>query len=415
MRATSGAEALELLAALAAARPAGRPRRLRPADAGHDRHRAARRRARRRAGREAAAAHGVRRHRRRDLGDQRHRARLLPAQALGPAGGPALPRGRRPARATGATPTPSRASDVRVVGHRWSERQPRASRPSSPATTCPTLARRRARRGGRRGCGTSPAPSRTTCRSCSSRTARRCAPRPRSSVADALGLRTRAERAALRPLHRRRRAGRARRRGLRRVRGAAAPSSSSATPRAGRPGRARRSRTTSASPSGLSGADLAQRAIAQARRFGAEMVLARDVVGLEARGPVRAVLPRRRRRHRGARASSSRPASPTGDSRPPGSTTSRARASTTAPTPSEAAPVPGRRGLRRRRGQLRRPGGAQPRPVRQAGGARRAAATRLEATHVAVPRRAGPRPRRDRGAAAAPRWPVPTGTATSSA
>ena len=42
-------------------------------------------------------------------------------------------------------------------------------------------------------------------------------------------------------------------------------------------------------PRGLSGADLAQRAIAQARRFGAEMVLARDVVALEPRGPVRAV------------------------------------------------------------------------------------------------------------------------------
>ena len=43
-------------------------------------------------------------------------------------------------------------------------------------------------------------------------------------------------------------------------------------------------------PKGLSGADLTQRAMAQASRFGAEMVLARDVVGFEARGPVRAVL-----------------------------------------------------------------------------------------------------------------------------
>jgi thioredoxin reductase (NADPH) len=43
-------------------------------------------------------------------------------------------------------------------------------------------------------------------------------------------------------------------------------------------------------PKGLSGSDLAQRAIAQASRFGAEMVLARDVVGFETRGPVRAVL-----------------------------------------------------------------------------------------------------------------------------
>jgi len=41
---------------------------------------------------------------------------------------------------------------------------------------------------------------------------------------------------------------------------------------------------------GLSGADLTQRAVAQAAWFGAEMVLARDVVGLQARGPVRALL-----------------------------------------------------------------------------------------------------------------------------
>jgi thioredoxin reductase (NADPH) len=42
-------------------------------------------------------------------------------------------------------------------------------------------------------------------------------------------------------------------------------------------------------PKGLSGADLAHRAVAQATRFGTEMLLARDVVGLETRGPVRAV------------------------------------------------------------------------------------------------------------------------------
>ena len=43
-------------------------------------------------------------------------------------------------------------------------------------------------------------------------------------------------------------------------------------------------------PKGLSGSDLTYRAIAQASRFGAEMVIARDVVGFETRGPVRAVL-----------------------------------------------------------------------------------------------------------------------------
>ncbi|MGC3995391.1 MAG: FAD-dependent oxidoreductase [Propionicimonas sp.] len=42
-------------------------------------------------------------------------------------------------------------------------------------------------------------------------------------------------------------------------------------------------------PRGLSGGDLAQRALAQVSRFGAEMVLARSVTALETRGPVRAV------------------------------------------------------------------------------------------------------------------------------
>jgi thioredoxin reductase (NADPH) len=43
-------------------------------------------------------------------------------------------------------------------------------------------------------------------------------------------------------------------------------------------------------PKGLSGSDLAQRAIAQVTRFGAELVLARQVAALEPRGPVRAVV-----------------------------------------------------------------------------------------------------------------------------
>lgn len=43
-------------------------------------------------------------------------------------------------------------------------------------------------------------------------------------------------------------------------------------------------------PKGLTGADLTHRALAQVSRFGAEMVLARDVVGFEQRGPARAVL-----------------------------------------------------------------------------------------------------------------------------
>ena len=42
-------------------------------------------------------------------------------------------------------------------------------------------------------------------------------------------------------------------------------------------------------PKGLTGSDLTQRALAQVTRFGAEVVLAGDVVGFETRGPVRAV------------------------------------------------------------------------------------------------------------------------------
>ncbi len=43
-------------------------------------------------------------------------------------------------------------------------------------------------------------------------------------------------------------------------------------------------------PNGLSGEDLSHRAVTQARRLGAEMVLARDVVSLETRGTIHAVV-----------------------------------------------------------------------------------------------------------------------------
>ena len=42
-------------------------------------------------------------------------------------------------------------------------------------------------------------------------------------------------------------------------------------------------------PKGLSGSDLAHRAVTQVQRFGAEMVLARDVMRLDVRGPVKAL------------------------------------------------------------------------------------------------------------------------------
>ena len=83
-----------------AARPAGGPGRRRPADAADDRHRGAGRGPvpwLRRGG-QARAADGVRRHRRRHPGHQRHRPRPLPDEAVGPARGAAVPGARRPAR-----------------------------------------------------------------------------------------------------------------------------------------------------------------------------------------------------------------------------------------------------------------------------------------------------------------------------
>ena len=57
----------------------------------------------------------------------------------------------------------------------------------------------------------------------------------------------------------------------------------------GRPGESAAIENYLGFPRGLSGAELTHRAVAQARRFGAEMVLARDVVGFETHGLVHAV------------------------------------------------------------------------------------------------------------------------------
>ena len=142
---------------------------------------------------------------------------------------------------------PDRDSEVRVVGHRWSERTVRGEDVPRPQPRALPLARGRARPRRRPGCSSSPARASTTCPSWRCPTAPRSAPPPpsssptRSACAPAPRSRstTCASSAAARP-------GSPQRctpppRGCR-------PSWSSATPRADRPGRARRSRTTSASP-----------------------------------------------------------------------------------------------------------------------------------------------------------------------
>ena len=94
-------------------------------------------------------------------------------------------------------------------------------------------------------------------------------------------------------------------------------------------------------PKGLSGADLTHRAVAQASRFGAETVLAREVVGLEAAraGPRGALRRRRRGRGPGRAGRHGRVLPAAGGARV--STAGGREASTTAPRPSEAAQCDG--------------------------------------------------------------------------
>ena len=113
-------------------------------------------------------------------------------------------------------------------------------------------------------------------------------------------------------------------------------------------------------PKGLSGADLTHRAVAQAARFGAEMVLARDVVGardprarcgrcrVDGAGEIEARA--RARRHR-------RLLPPARGARPRGADRPRRLLRRDR---QRGGAVRGRRRVRRRRGQLGRPGGAQP-------------------------------------------------------
>ena len=295
-----------------AAGPPGGPRRLRPADAGDDRHRDAR------AGPPGlprlapAAAHGVRRHRRGDQGDQRHRARLLPVQAVGPAGGAALPGRRRPARRLAPG-----APDEHVAAARGG---PPVVRPELRGQDVPhpqpralPLARRRARRGGRPAARPGAAgrddlplvlvPDGEALRSPST-----------LELADALGLRTRAEQ----PLYDLCIVGGGpagpRRGRLRRVRGPAHRRRRARRPgRSGGPERLDRElprlpqgalRRRPHPPRGRPGRPLRRRDRARPRRGRVRGARA------GARGPLR-----RRRRDRGAGACSSPPACPTAGSR----------------------------------------------------------------------------------------------------
>ena len=184
---------------------------------------------------------------------------------------------------------PDHTVDVRVVGHRWSERSHEVktflARNHVPYrwldVELDDEARRLAELAGRRRPTTCPlvlVPDAETLRSPTT-----------LDLAERLGLRTRpssrsttcASSAAGRPGWPPRSTPRPR---------DCAPSWSSARRPAARPARAPRSRTTSASPRGSAAPTSPSARSPRSRRFGAELVLARDVVGFEPRGPVRAVL-----------------------------------------------------------------------------------------------------------------------------
>ena len=218
VRATSGAEALERAEGARHARRAGRAAGRRSAHAADGGHRVPGRGAQARAGRQARPADRLRRHRGGDPGDQRGRPRLLPAQAVGPARGAALPGGRGPADHVGG----GRGAGVRRRARDRAPLQPRLARPArlpGPQPRADALARRRARhRGARAAAG-----RRRRLRAAAGGDARgrHGARAPDGARAGRAARRVRrAGRRALRPGDRRRRPGRARRGGLRRVRGA---------------------------------------------------------------------------------------------------------------------------------------------------------------------------------------------------
>ena len=143
-------------------------------------HRVPGRGAQARAGRQARAADRLRRHRGRDPGDQRGRPRLLPAQAVGPARGAALPGRRGPADDVGV----GRGARVRRRARDRPPLQPRLARPARlprPQPRADALARRRARQRGARAADRSPASTASGCRWRCSRTGRCSSARPCSS------------------------------------------------------------------------------------------------------------------------------------------------------------------------------------------------------------------------------------------
>ena len=311
-------------------------------------------------GRPAGAADRLRRHRCGHRRDQRRGPRLLPAQALGPARGEALPGGGLRCWRPGWRRITGRCPRLKVVGHRWSARSSEVreflARNQVPYRWYPSdetggpAAARRGRRGraaaaggdhaGRRGAGGTRGPG---------------AGGPGGAGDHAVGR-------LLRPRGHRRRPGRPGRGRLRRL-GRAADRAGRAD-RDRRPGRARvpGSRTTSASPTGCPGRSSptgpggrrpsSARSCSPPARWPAWRSTAR---------PGRSGSPTAPRSTRTP--SSSPPGWPTGSSTAPGLADLTGRGVYYGSALTEATGCAGPRCLHRRRGQLGRPGGGVPVPA----------------------------------------------------
>ena len=189
--------------------------------------------------------------------------------------------------------------------------------------------------------------------------------RREAELAAVVGLSVGAARGVLRPGRRRRRPGRAWAPRSTAPRRGCAPCWSSARRPVGRPGQSSRIENYLGFPDGVSGGQLAERARRQAAKFGAEMLLTRDCVALEAHGSKRVVRFADGSTHRRARR---RP----GDRRLlPQPRRGRGRRADRARRLLRLGDDRGRRvrrpeGVHRRRRELRGPGGGVLRPVRAA-------------------------------------------------
>ena len=137
VRTTSGRRGARRARPAGAARPAGGADRRRPADAPDDRHRDARAGPRARAGREAAAAHGVRRHRRRPSARSTTSGSTTTCSSRGTRPRSGSTRWSTTCSTTGGTSTPTTPATCASSATAGPTAATR-SRRSSPATTSPT-------------------------------------------------------------------------------------------------------------------------------------------------------------------------------------------------------------------------------------------------------------------------------------